>query len=161
MLNIITHKITAAKAKPIQKPWIFKLYLKARVYPKGIDINQYATKFDINTTFVFFMPLNIPESATCNPSKIWNTASMYNIGTEIFIRLLSLVNSLTKNSGNVAKMIALQAIKPTDNTMPTNEYFFKSGMFCAPFANPTFTAIAFEIARGTINETVVSVQTKF
>ena len=55
----------------------------------------------------------------------------------------------------------MKAIKPTERTVPTNEYFFKSKTLPEPFANPTLTAIAFDIAKGTINDTVVSEHTKF
>ena len=158
---IIKQRIIAAAQSPNQKPFNPKLNLNANVQPSGIEINQYATKFDNNTTPVFLIPLKIPDNATCNPSNTWNIASTYKIGIEIFIKTSSWLNSLTKNSGKDAKIIALQVINPTQITVPTNEYFFKSFMFPAPFANPTFTAIAFEIANGTINDTVVKVQIRF
>ena len=59
----------AAQSKPIQEPFKFRLNLNARVHPKGIEISQYAMKFANRTKPVFFNPLKIPDSDTCNPSK--------------------------------------------------------------------------------------------
>ena len=97
----------------------------------------------------------MPPQETCNPSKHWKPATAYIIGVTIAIKVVSFVKILAKNDGNEAKNIPQNTINPTDKTTPVIEYFFTSIKFLAPFANPTLTAIAFEIESGITKDAVL------
>ena len=72
--------------------------------PNETPIIKYAIKFANITNFVFFNPLKIPAKVACNPSDNWKIATIYIIGTIIFIIFVSDVKIETNILGNIAKM---------------------------------------------------------
>ena len=85
---------------------------------------------------------------------------MYAIGTHILIKFMSFVNSFIIGSAKIPMIIADKDINDTLDKIAVFAYFFNEFQYSAPFEYPTFTAAAFDMASGTMKETLVIVVIK-
>ena len=67
---IIVQRIMDEHKSPVQNPERYIFNFKPKKQPSGIEMPQYAIKFDIIMILVCFIPLHIPDNEICNPSKI-------------------------------------------------------------------------------------------